>query len=256
MKAVPKVRLKDKRRRASYTVLAVYGLLTVAVLGGIAYTSRLPQFTVQTVKISGAQHVSEESVRAVVDEKLHGTYGLLIPKRLSYVVPAGTLTAAVLDAFPVVQSVLITRLSVTELALEVTERVPYALWCSVECYRMDEYGFIFDTAKPTDTLIHYSGGEHAVGGEFMHGAFHDFSRFVTLVSTIAGQDVTEVRVSGTDAFIKLSSHGEIRLLTDADLHQTGTMLRALFASSEFQEEKKLEYIELRFGKNAVVKFRD
>ena len=256
MKAVPKVRLKDKRRRASYAVLAVYGLLTVAVIGAVAYASRLPQFTIQTVHVSGAQHVSEESVRTVVDEKLDGSYGLLIPKRLSYVVPAGTLTAAVLDAFPVVQSVLVTRLSVTELAVEVTERVPYALWCNAVCYRMDEYGFIFDTAVATDMHIQFRGGEHVVGDTFMSGVFHDFSRFVALVSTIARDDVTEVHVSGTDAFLRLASGGEIRLLTDADFTQTSTMLRALFASSEFQAGKKLDYVELRFGKNAAVRFKD
>lgn len=250
------MRLKDKRRRASYAVLAVYGLITVAVFGSIAYVSRLPQFTVQSVRISGVQHVSEESVRSVVDEKLNGAYGLLIPKRLSYVVPTGALTASVLDAFPVVQSVRITRPSVTELSLEVTERTPEALWCNGQCYRMDEYGLIFDTSKPSDSLRKYTGGTYEVGQVFMAGSFHDFSRFVTLVAGIAGEEVTEVRVEGTDAFLTLMSGGEIRLLTDADLTGTSTMLRALFASSEFQAGKKLDYVELRFGKNAVVKFKE
>lgn len=254
MKREEKVRLKDKRRRASYVSLGVYTFLVLAALAGVAYASRLPQVSVTTVHVVGASHVPVADVAAVVESKLSGTYGLLIPKRLAYVVPKGTLRASVIEAFPVIKSAEVTRTSLTEVTVSVTERDAHALWCSSTCFRLDEYGLLFSGAQPSDDLRKFYGGEYRVGMVFMDGAFHDFSRFIDDVEKITDTSIQSVRVQGTDGTLSLSSSGEVRIRMNADFEQLRTMLTAIYTSNEFKKQQKLDYIELRFGKKAVVKF--
>lgn len=254
MKREEKVRLKDKRRRASYVTLGVYASLVLVVLGGVAYVSRLPQVSVTAVQVEGASHVSVADITSVVENKLSGTYGLLIPKRLAYVVSKGTLRAAVIESFPVVQSAEVSRTSLTEVTVTVKEREAYALWCGDSCFRIDEYGLLFDAAQPSDALRKYYGGDLVLGKVFMDGAFHDFARFVTDIEKVSSSGIARVLVQGTDGILVLDAGGEIRIRMSGDFDQLRSMLTAIYASDEFKKGKRLDYVDLRFGTKATVKF--
>lgn len=250
------VRLKDKRRRESYLWYGAVCTFALALIGGVAYLSRLPEVTVTSVAVTGAVYADEKAVTEVVNKTLDGTYALVVPKRLSYVVPRGAVAAAVTSAFPLVESVEVERTSTQSLTVHVTERTPHALWCSAACYRLDTYGLAFAQAQAEDRYRTYEGSALQVGELFLAGDFHDFDRFVTLLEGVSPARIPRVRTEGTDAFLYLEHGGEIRILRDADPERTKARLEAIFSSESFDTTRALDYVELRFGEKALVKYRE
>ncbi len=248
-----KVRLRDRRRLRSYLSITLSILLTATVLGAVAYAARLQEVTISSIEVVGAAHVSADAVRAEINAVLDETYALLIPKRMSYVVPRGAISAAVVHAFPVVANVEATRLNLTVLEVTLTERVPAALWCFARCFTMDAYGFIFDTERPGDfRTFHGLLGSDPIGSTFLDGGFQNFSLLLDGVEHVTKQHVVEVRLDNSDAFVKLDGGGEIRFARKND-DRLLSDLEALFSSKELSG-RAFEYIELRFGPNATVKF--
>lgn len=250
------VRLKDKRRRASYFVYGAVLTLVLSLVCGVAYLTRLPGITIERVQVTGATRTDVHAIEQTVAEVLDGTYALLIPKRLRYVVPRGAVAAAVLSTYPTVQAVAVERTATQELSVRVTERTPHALWCGDSCYSMDAYGFVFDKAVRDTPLRTYRGGTVALGETFLDGEFHDFDRLVTLIEGVAPARVPKVRLEGADAFLLLEDGGEIRILQGTDPALTVARLEAVFSSDSFDETRKLDYVELRFADKALVKFRE
>jgi hypothetical protein len=254
-KPVVKVRLQDRRRRESYISYGVYVLIIVCALGGIAYTTRLSQFLVSEVRVEGATHAPKDAIVAEVEKVLDGTYALLVPKNMMYVVPRGVVVERVVTTFPIVESATVTRAGRT-LVVTIVERTPAALYCTDTCYRMDAYGFIFDT-EHGDTLPRYRGGTHAVGGTYLDGAFHDLELSVRTLGTIIGRDIVDVSVDGSgDVFARTADQGELRFRMDADAVKLTNDVRAIFASPLLAGGAPFEYVELRFGTKAAVKMKE
>ena len=72
--------LKERRKKALYIKISIFGVLFIGLVGGIAYGTRLPQVTVQSVQVTG---LDESKATEVVQRVLHGSYGLVIPKHVS-----------------------------------------------------------------------------------------------------------------------------------------------------------------------------
>lgn len=253
-----KVRLKDRRRRESYLSSALIAAVIVLLLGGVAYASRLPAVTIQTVTVEGAVQADATAIQTAVEMIIDGTYVLLIPKRMTYTVPRGALSAALVEAFPEVGSATVTKRDDNELIVSVTEREAKALWCSDSCYKMDAYGFVFDEAPSTVAgLRRYEGlMTEPIGKTFLDGGFQDFDALVDQLEQVSRRTITQVMFTEVDVFLTLKEGGELRFTRDRNAQQLLADVIAVFSSDEFQNEKELDYVELRFGKNAVVKFRD
>lgn len=253
-----KVRLKDRRRLRSYISALMYAALLVALLGGVAYVSRLPELTVATVEIEGATHTDRDAVYATVVDALHGSYLFLVPRRMSYVVPQGALSAAVIDAFPTVASAEVERLSDTELVVRLVEREQKAVWCrreGAECFALDAHGFIFDEARPGEFRRYRGLVTEPIGAIFLEGGFQDFDAFVDRVARATGREVAEVHLDDLDVFLTLAGGGEIRFTRAADPERVLGDLLTVFSAPEFGD-RPFTYVELRFGTNAVVQFAD
>ncbi len=250
------VRLKDRRQRESYVLYGVVFVLVSAALVGTAYVTRLPDVTISSISVTGAVHVDVGAVSSTVEAVLDGSYALVVPKRMSYVVPQGAVAAAVVHAFPGVESVQVERTSTRSLLVRITERTPHALWCAETCYRMDAYGLVFAPAEPKDIYRVYEGGALEIGQIFLSGDFQDFDRFVTLAEGLSPSRIPRVRIDGTDAFLYLENGGEVRVMHTADPESTAARLEAIFTSNSFEIAKTLEYVELRFGNKALVKYRE
>lgn len=254
-KPVVKVRLKDRRRRESYIAYGMYALIIVSLLGGIAYATRLTQFSVSEVRVVGVTHAPTEAITAEVQKVLSGTYALLVPKRMMYVVPRGAVVERVVTAFPIVESATVSR-DGRALVVTIVERTPAALYCHTTCYRMDAYGFVFD-AEHSDTLPKYRGSVVELGGTYLSGAFHDLELTVRALGTIVGRPFVDVTVDGNgDVFARLADGGELRFRMDADALKLENDVRAIFASDLLAGGAPFEYVELRFGTKAAVKMKE
>jgi cell division septal protein FtsQ len=258
MKQRSSVRLKDKRRRRGYVTFAGAVLFVSLVVGGIAYGTRLPQFSVREVTIEGAVRADRARVEAAVQNELSGSYLGVIPKRFIYTLPRGSLSAALLASFPQIGSVVVAREGDRGARVVVAERAPEARACaSGSCFVLDAYGFVFDTAEGAPDVRTYHTERLALGETYLGGAFQDTNALMTRLAEATRSEIQTVTIKANgDVFAVLSRGGELRFRQDTDHARLVEDVRGIFDSDALTSARALEYLDLRFGEKVVAKFRE
>lgn len=249
-KPVTRMRLTERRKRESYLWYGVSAFALVVVIGAVAYVTRLPELRVSEVRVEGAVHANAAELETLARDTLASTYAFLVPKDLRYVVPKGAIVERI-SSIPQVESARVTR-DGGVLTISVTERTPAARYCVTTCFRMDAYGFIFDTVH-SDTHTQFRGGQLGVGGTYLDGRFHDLYKTVLELETAVGAHATEVTVDGVgDVFARFEGQGEVRFTIDTPGQKLVEDVTAVMKSERMAESPSFEYIDLRFGTKAVV----
>lgn len=249
-KPVTRMRLTERRKRESYLWYGVSAFALVAVIGAVAYVTRLPELRVSEVRVEGAVHANAAELETLARDTLASTYAFLVPKDLMYVVPKGAIIERI-STVPQVESARVTR-DGGVLTVTVTERIPRARYCTTECFRMDAYGFIFDSTHD-DTHTVYRGGQLGVGGTYLDGRFHDLYKTVLELETAVGAHATDVTVDNVnDVFARFEGQGEIRFTLDSSGQKLVADIAAVMKSDRMAQTPTFEYIDLRFGTKAVV----
>jgi cell division septal protein FtsQ len=157
--------LRARRRRIRAAIALGILVLLAGIAWGIHYVSYLPQFSVQSVSVTGSGEVSPELVKNYVGTILdNGSYHFLSRSNI-FLYPRALIERDIVADFPRIDSAKVSRSSLfsTELVVVVTERRQFALWCGdpAHCFEMDEGGFIFAEA-PADaassTIYIFQGG--------------------------------------------------------------------------------------------------
>lgn len=254
--------------------------VVVIAVAAVAYVSRLPAVTISNVSVSGTNMVSADSVTALVNESLRGSFAYLIPHTNALFAPTSAITSAVMKEFPQVATVSVSRPNFQTLAIAVTERSPVALWCpgippgeisgdedasstpaspGEPCFQMDGGGFIFATATPGMALTKYYGGPvHApVGDTYLNGDFAVLSSTVSGIADSINQVPQEVlaSASGTDVSVAFDSGGIVRFTRGSDKDSVLENVASVFASQSFKDHPDFEYVDFRYGDKVYVKFK-
>lgn len=252
----PRLRLRDRRRRAMWMKLSAATLAVILVFVGVFFVSRLSNFQLTDVAVSGAERADAEAVKQLVQEKLSGSYGFLIPHSNSFVAPRGAIADGIAEAFPVVLETKLTQKDPHTLLVMLTERATAAVWCSdTECFDMDKDGFMFAPAADSDGYVVYSGGaEGGIGATlpdfdglhaFVEDSAQTASRTPKTVSIDANNDVTLAFAEG----------GELKFVRTEDTEATLENIASVFASQNFKSKSDFEYADFRYGNKVYVKFK-
>jgi len=149
--------LRQKRRRIRIITLVVLVVFLLVGVFGLSYASYLPRYTVHTVTIEGAQEVPASSVNQFIESQLSTSTRSFFSPNNVLLFKAHALESEIAGFFPRIKSVTVSRSSLLATAITVTikERQRFALWCprsdiaitpGMDCYSMDETGFIFAQA--------------------------------------------------------------------------------------------------------------
>ena len=146
--------VRAKRRRTRYIILGVIVLLLALLTYGVSWASYLPRYTIDTVTIVGTDQVPQADVYDYVESLLHTSGHPFLSRDNIFLYNPKTIARALVGNFPRIASATVTRASLfaTAITVTVTERQPYALWCTddthADCYQMDDTGFIFAQGNP------------------------------------------------------------------------------------------------------------
>lgn len=261
----PKVRLKDRRRRAWALRYASVGILVIAIIAGAWYVVRLPALSITTVRVEGTQVLATSSVQTSVESELAGSYLFFFPKRLSLIVPTGTIEKKTATAYPQIATIKVRKEGANTLVVAITERGPAAIWCKNQnCYDMDASGYIFmKNSHASSTMRIYEGSvpsealakEGPVGTLFLNGVFPSLEGFIASAEKATNRHITKVTIGeGSDVFATFAEGGELRFVMTTNTAPTLQNISSVFSSTAFQNGKKLEYADFRFGNRAEVKF--
>jgi len=145
--------LKDRRRRARKLFLILLSIVLIIVAGLSIYLLWRPGLRIQNVMLEASRAAMLDPL---VKGALSGTYLGVLPRDSIVVFPKQKIRDAILDAYPDISAVSISRTSFTSISVKTIERVSAFDWCgpipddTAPCYKSDAEGFVFasSTSSP------------------------------------------------------------------------------------------------------------
>ncbi len=166
----PKRKLRDRRREELVRNAVLLSIGVLAVAGIAVYLLWLPEVRISRVEAAG--FTDADSVKAIAEDELHGTYMSVLPKNSFFFYPERAIRASVLERYPAVAAVSVSRTGFDSIALKASERVSAFWWCGTpsnlsaktgNCYESDVEGLVFAPASesgasttPNDMLRVYA----------------------------------------------------------------------------------------------------
>jgi cell division septal protein FtsQ len=271
-----------KREKKRMTFVLAGGFLCVCALIALAlYVIELDALRVHQVYIDSDGALTEDELRSSVTITLNGTHAFFIPNNSWLFTPYALIAENLRKAFPRIQDVRIQRTNITDITIVVEERRPDALWCgdvvpilvheSTEiqehaadeawgtCYLMDADSYIYARAPLYTGNIYtryYGPLERAepLGQPLV--PVEEFLAWQSLADTMHEGEHVPVAILFTDEHdVEVYLQGGVRvLLPRNELEQAYSRLTALYESDALRDTEDVEYIDLRFGTKAFVKY--
>src|SRR3989344_1357685 len=144
---------QKKKKQITARSFAIF-FLTLVFFGAVSFLSWRPEINIQHVTIVGNTTVSEEDVRAHIEERTRGGYMYLFSRANVFLFQPRIVESELRDDFKKIQEVTVSRDSLRSLVIEISERKPFYIWCDGEvqeengqpCYFLDINGYAFAPA--------------------------------------------------------------------------------------------------------------
>ena len=256
--------LRDRRRRVR--ILLGFCLLLICGGGvwGIHVLSYLPEFSINTISVNGAKELSNDAVKNFIDQKLGTSTNAFFSPRNMFVYPKMAIEKGLSSAFPRVASVNISRASLLAQAIrvEISERAPYARWCTEthDCYLLDKDGFLFapdDVMNSPESTYLFSGGiasSSPIGETFLPGNFKNVVGLLDALKSAEFHPQGARVVDDQDYEVPLSEGFFLKVSVGEDPDMVSKNLALVLASETLRgKESALQYIDLRFGNRVYYK---
>ncbi len=280
VKEPPTVRrrsLRERRRAArnfagGVVIVLFFGVCALAVYGLWRPEVRITDFEIKNMPDKDRAHERVESI-------LSGTYFGLLPRNSIFLYPEQELRSGLLDAFPSLSAVSISRTSFESLSFSGMRRVTSFYWCGTSgeafslalssCYEADAHGVIFSpapfseteagssTPKTNERLRIYAPVEAVETAEYplraqVVGFDHlpDLLRFISAIQQL-GIPVLSTEIVGDEATLFVTPETRIRYVLGRE-EEAARAAEAAFPSLNLLDGS-IEYVDVRFGDTLYVK---
>lgn len=213
-----------------------------------------PPFQIQEVQVGGNAEVSEDTIRNVVLHNLWREF-LFFPTVSILLADTRGMQDGLLRAFIELDTVSIQRKFPNTLSVLVQEKRTVALWCKESgCLALDKDGVAFKEAQasPDFPVITSLVTKNELS------AVLDFSREMkrrSLLGDTARIDSFRI-ISESQIETSVSEGWSIYFTSGQDLSWQITKLQTVLENKiPLEKRKKLEYIDVRFGDQAYIKYR-
>ena len=252
-------------------------------MGGLGYGLFFtPVFQIKHIEVQGAQKVPAEKLQELTREHIPKKFAFLSINNL-FLANVGRVAQEVQAAFPEIETVAVDTTFPDKIKVTIKERGAVAVWCQQknftvevsegeeqaarsvrECFAMDSGGVIFEQKEPEGEVVIFGGKSEAVLGEqvLAQELLSNILLFQKQMDAAALFQEVGLRVSGITVFsedranARISEGWEI-YLNPADNIDWQTTKAKLVLDQEipFAKRPLLEYIDLRFGDQAYIKYR-
>lgn len=248
-----RVKRKKPILRRYFFRLGVLFFIFAVVLFYFLFFSEI--FQVQKIIVTGEETVAKDSLKSLVEEKLENKI-LFFKTKSIFLIDVQDIRKDILDKFPQIIEVEISRGFFDALNIAVIERLALAVWCQDEgCFLLDNRGVIFEKAPPEIDLIkiidkQYIGpfalGEKVIEEELL-------SRIFGIESKLMGNlkiSITEVSIISNERLdAETSEDWKIFFNLQGDLDWQITELGLVLVKQiPLERRRGLEYIDLRFSR--------
>ena len=146
-------RYKKKKPLLSKKFLAFSFLISIVVCA-IFYGLFLWKILwVEKIIINGEEKITKEEIDSLVAKRLENNV-LFFQTKSILAVDGGQIRDDILNTFPGIGEVRVSKRFFDTINVQITERAPSALWCESErCFFLDEEGIIFEEALANSEFI-------------------------------------------------------------------------------------------------------
>ena len=150
--------LKRHRRRYFLNKILFFLLGVFVIFIFLAYLSRLNNLNIANIEVTGNQVIDTNTIKEVVTQETNGKYFWLFPKTNIFLYPENQITNELQNKFKRLEDINLSIKNNRTLVVSVAERKALYTWCgpmppvsavagnSLNCYFVDENGYIFDQA--------------------------------------------------------------------------------------------------------------
>ncbi len=259
--------------------------LFLFLAGILAWQSGNEKVTISKIEIFGNEVVNEKVVREIVQKEMIGKYGWLFHKNNIFIYPRGDIEKKLFELNKRIKEVNVYRDSLTAIAVEISERKPAYLYCTIapqgstfpvtplrsaspqgqtfsrDCFFLDKTGYIFAEAPQFSGNVFF---EFYADREFANKPLgnllfeeKEFDRIIVFkekTEKLGFKAVALVEKEEGDYDLFFEDGAKIMFNKKQNLAE---VLENLDSSIETIQAstKPLEYIDLRFGNKVFYKFK-
>ena len=220
-----------------------------------------PFIQIQDVKVEGNKEISENQIKGIVIERLWGKF-FFLPTASIFLTNTHGMQDALLKVIPELESADIQRRFPNSLIVVVRERVASAIWCQeFSCVEIDREGIAFKRVESAlEGIMIYGQGqpidlkETAVKKEVLD-AILEFAKEAKRQSLFFHGELSFEIISNSEIHAHTGEGWDVYFTNTQDLSWQNTKLQTVLKNKILPERRKdLEYIDVRFGDQAYLKY--
>jgi hypothetical protein len=274
----PDRNLTERRRIARKRFRIALAVVVILVVSGLLTLVWQPFVRIHNVMATGPDG---DGVQALTLSSLSGTYAYVIPHDSIFSFPADAIRTAILNTYPDIDAVSISRTSFTAIEVRSVSRASAFLWCGATlpgastvasstsdalpapCYDADAEGFIFATSTDvaigtsTDTLRIYaltdSGAVSPLRAHVVEAS--KIPNALIFIKTLKTMGVSVVSLVIHDDEADLYTPLGVRITYVLGQEQQATALAQASFNTLNVNDPTLEYIDLRFLDKVYIKHK-
>ncbi len=260
-------RLRERREEEKGRMRGIILAFGVFVFAVVIYGLWRPEVRIQSVEAGTVANGS--AIEALVFEAMEGSRYYVIPNNSFFFYPEQKIYSRILDAYPRISSLEISRNGFTGLTISAVDRDTAFLWCGLptaetftDCFETDENGFIFaraETVATTSSLLLVRGDintasttdSYPLRGQVI--GFESLPQILSFVQSLEafGTPLTAVTIRGDEVDLFAESGTRITFVLGQEA-QALKDARAALPTLNLMDGS-IDYIDLRFDGKVYLK---
>ena len=260
---VKKRRISKRRKKSIFTnfYFSFSVFASIIILSGVGFLLFSPRFQISQLSVTGNNNIATADLEKVAQEKLKTSFSVLGMdiSTESIFLSMGKGASSLMESFPEIEKVTIKKNYPNGISLQIVEKTPYAVWTdefdNSKCYLIDKSGsFIknYEEKEEYASLVRVSEKEK----------IKDLDKKTVLENLLKIEEKlskNSINAKSFDLYTeKVLVHSniacELYFNINDDLDWQIEKLGIVLANSKYSSDlNKLQYIDLRFGNQAIIK---
>lgn len=252
-------RIGRRRKLKHIFFISVKIGLPLIFLISIIFLLRSDFLQIEQVSVVGNKEVLPEEVVVVTESFMSQKRFLFVPNTNYLFLSKDNLEKIILDSFPRIESVDITKKLNNILEIEINERVGDFIWCTREneCYLMSKNGLIFSKADQIDLLgkIIFKGNVSSDPILKYYSEEGLMNKFLGVIDYFKNLpfDLVSLELEASNKLTLSTGVGLIILNPEEDLESQLQNAVVLISELRSEEDVSFEYVDSRFGNKMYYK---
>ncbi len=265
-------KVEKKRRRFSWKKF-FFMLGILLLLAGTGYALTYPAFQISQIDVVGTTVLDTVDIQMHISDQMEGKWLWLFPKTSIFLINEKSIEHSLQKEFSRIETVSVVRTTFHSITVSIQEYAPVYVWCGnaqdERCYFMDKRGMVYSEAPVFSGTAYpkivVSFASLALPFQAMSLAeVGRVSQLETKLSAINIIPSTFRYVSDREIDIDFLHNKSTAVIKIDPSIETDTSLEYIFsgirteplASLFRNDNKKLEYIDVRFPSKVVYKFEE